>query len=806
MTIRTDLVLVLLTGVSIFSNPSVAAAQTYNIQTVAGSDANGDGGPALNALLSQAEGIAVDGAGAVYIADAADNRIRKITPDGKIQTFAGTGVAGFAGDGGPAAAALLNQPYGLAVDPSGNVYIADLGNARVRKVSIDGTIQTIAGGGSMVASGASAVPAAGAQFLQPRNVAADPDGSLYISDFAAHTVYKISAGSLSVFAGNGNAGFGGDGSLATQAQLRAPAGLASDGAGNVYIADSGNNRIRKVSHGNISSVFTTAAPTGVAVTSGGTLYIASAAYFGTQFAGIGGLTPAVDVAVDKAGDVFVTETLYVREISKPGVNLIAGTGAPRFFGGDGGPATEARLHAPSGLARDGAGNWYIADAANHRVRKIDSSGIITTIAGTGTPGIKGDNGIAAQAQLNGPLSVAVDSTGNIYVADSGNNALRRITPGGTISTISTQLSAPSYVAVGPDQSVYVADTGNNRVLRFTPAGAVSTVTQALAPSAVTVDAQGNVYLSTQTSVSKLSATGAPAVLLDGLTAPRGLALMSNGDLLICETGTNVIRQVSQSGASVIIAGSGVAGYSGDGGAAASAQLNTPEDIAIDATGQAWIADSANNRIRALIQSSAGAQTTGAMTLVNAASMVTGPIAAGEIVTIFGSGFVPGQTQVLFDNQPATLFYVGSNQINALTPAQFTANSTEIAISANGVNLAGWTANVVGSSPALFTMSGGTGQAAATNEDGSVNSSSNPADRGSVVTFYATGQGSAPAVIGLTVGNYPVQLLYAGPAPGFPGLMQINAQIPGGFLAPGIQPVVLTVGTAASQSGVTIALQ
>jgi uncharacterized protein (TIGR03437 family) len=784
----------------------VAPAQTYNIRTVAGIDANGDGGPALNALLSQAEGIAVDGTGSVYIADAADNRVRKITPDGKIETFAGTGVAGFAGDGGPDTAALLNQPYGLAVDTAGNVYIADLGNARVRKVSIDGTIQTIAGGGSMVASGSSTIPAANAQFLEPRNIAVDPNGTVYISDFAANIVYQIAGGMLSIFAGTGNAGFGGDGSSATQAQLKAPAGLASDGAGNVYIADSGNNRIRKVSHGIISSIFTTIAPTGVAITSGGTLYIASAGYFGTQFAGIGGLTPAVDVAVDKSGNVFVTEMLYVREISKTGTNLIAGTGAPRFFGGDGGPATEARLHVPSGLTQDSAGNWYIADAANHRVRKIDLSGVITTIAGTGTPGINGDNGLAAQAQLNGPLSVAADSRGDLYVADTGNNALRKITPGGMISTVSTQLNVPSYVAVGPDQSVYVADTGNNRVVRFTPSGMASTVIQALAPSAVMVDAQGNVYVSTQSGVSKLSSIGALTTVLDRLKVPRGLGLAANGDLLICETGANVIRRVPQPGGSVIIAGNGVAGFSGDSGVATSAKLNTPEDIAIDATGQIWIADSANNRIRVLTPSSAPAQTTAAMTLVNAASMAGGPIAAGEIVSIFGAGFVPDQTQVMFDHQPATTFYVGANQINALAPAQFTANSTEISIAVNGINLADWTANVTGSSPALFTLSGGTGQAAATNEDGSVNSPANPAQRGSIVTFYATGQGSAPAVIALTVGNYPAELLYAGPAPGFPGLMQINAQIPGGFLSPGVQPVVLTVGPAASQSGVTIALQ
>jgi len=803
--IRNQFALSLFAGASIFFSAAAVSAQVYSIQTVAGSDTNGDGGPAINGLLSQAEGIAIDASGVIYVADAADNRIRKITRDGKIQTLAGTGAAGFSGDGGQAAAARLNQPYGLAVDSSGNVYVADLGNARVRKISVDGTIQTVAGGGSMIASGSGAVPAASAQFLEPRNVAVDSGGTLYISDFAANTVYQAVGGAVSIFAGNGNAGFGGDGSTATQAQIKAPAGLAADSAGNVYIADSGNNRIRKVSRGNISSVFTTPAPTGLAVTAAGTLYIASTAYFGTQFAGIGGLTPAVDVATDNAGNVFVTETQFVREISTAGVNLIAGSGASRFFGGDGGPAAQARMHAPSGMARDSASNWYIADSANHRIRKISNSGVIATIAGTGTPGIKGDNGPALQAELNGPLSVAVDSAGNIYIADTGNNALRKITSAGLIQTLTTELNTPSYVAVGPDQSVYVADTGNNRVLQFTPAGAVNTVTQVLSPAGVMVDSQGNVYVSTQSSVVKLSSTGVSSILLAGLSAPRGLALTPSGDLLVCETGSNVIRQIPLQGAATVIAGNGVAGFSGDGGAATTAQLNTPEDIAIDSIGNVWIADSSNNRIRSLTQTTA-ALTNSAVTIVNGASLATGPIAAGEIVSIFGEGFVPDQTQVSFDSQPATVFYVGANQINALAPAQFTANSTEIGITVGGVKISDWTAPVTGSAPALFTMNAGTGQAAANNEDGSLNSSSNPAARGSIVTFYATGQGSAPAVISMSIGGYQAQLAYAGPAPGFPGLMQINAEIPAGFLPPGVQPVILTIGTATSQSGVTIALQ
>jgi sugar lactone lactonase YvrE len=272
--------------------------KTYVIQTVAGSDFVGDGGPAVAALLSQAEGIAVNSTGTIYVADAADSRVRKITPDGTIQSVAGTGVAGFLGDGGPAQAALLSQPYGIAVDSAGNLYIADLGNARVRKISSDGTIQTVAGGGSVVpGDNGDGSPAIMMQLVQPRNLAIDRDGTLYISDFGAHRVYRVSPGGiLTTLAGNGNAGFSGDGGSAQLARLNAPAGLASDGNGALYIADSGNSRIRKVFGGVIGTVYNVTAPTGLAMGSGGTLYVAAAGYLGSAAKAIPGVPSAFDVA------------------------------------------------------------------------------------------------------------------------------------------------------------------------------------------------------------------------------------------------------------------------------------------------------------------------------------------------------------------------------------------------------------------------------------------------------------------------------------------------------------------------------
>jgi uncharacterized protein (TIGR03437 family) len=734
-------------------------------------------------------------------------------PSYTIQTIAGTGVAGFAGDGGPSAAALLSHPYGLAVDAQGSLYVADIGNARVRKILLDGTIHTVAGGGSIAPGGnGDGGPATSAQFLQPRNVAIDPDGTLYISDFGAHRVYRVTpSGILTTLAGTGGSGFSGDGSTAQLAQLNSPAGLASDSNGALYIADSGNNRIRRVYLGIITTIYNVTGPTGVAIGPSGALYVAASGYLGTQFKAIAGIPSARDVALDRAGNLYATTGQYVREETTDGkVITIAGSGATPYFAGDNGPATAARMHMPSGLAVDDAGNRYIADTSNNRIRKINPAGIITTIAGTGAAGLQGDNGPASLAQLNGPLSVAVDSQHNIYIADAGNSCIRKITAGGIIVTFNVQLGVqlndPEYVAVDSDGSLYIADTGNGRVLKVTSAGLVSTVMLVLQPSAVAVDDNGNVYVSAAKRITKITPTGTLTTVLDGLNRPRGLALTQNGDLIVADTGANLIRRLSATGALSTIAGTGVAGFSGDGLPASVAQLNSPSDLAIDSTGAIWIADSVNNRVRALSPSLI-AESIADVTIVHAATLAPGPIAPGEIVTIFGAGFDPDQTELRFDGKPATIFYAGPGQINALAPADLAPDSiTGISIMVNGAKVAALSAQVVSAMPGLFTTGNGTGQAAAVNEDGTLNSESNPAARGSIVLLFATGQGQSAGNVTLKIGQYLAELLYAGPAPGFPGLMQINARVPSGFLPPGVQPVVLSVGTAASQGGVTIAVR
>ncbi len=770
---------------------------SYIIQTVAGSDNSGDGGLALSAALSQPEGIAVDRSGNVYFADAADNRVRKIGADGSIQTVAGTGMAGFAGDGGPASAAMLNQPYGLALDKAGNLYIADLGNARVRKVGVDGAIQTVAGGGTLPAANTGqGGPATSAQLMQPRNVALDASDSLYISDFGANQVYQVnSAGILSLVAGTGTAGFSGVGTSALLAQLNAPAGLTMDATGALYFADSTNNLVRKVYNGVIINVFNTPGPTGVALDSTGMLYIAAASYFGTVVQPIAGIASARDVTLDTTGDIYFTAGNFVMEIPIAGVvTTIAGSGASPYFGGDGGPATSAQLYSPSGIVVDSTGNWYIADSSNNRIRMVTPAGVISTIAGTGDP-----------AQLSAPRAIAIDGANNLYIADTGNNAVRKLAPGGTLTTLATQLNNPVSVAVDSQGSVYIADSGNNRIVQVTAAGTASTFAKINGPLAVAVDASGNLLVADASQIWKVASDGTPSSLITGLTSPGGMAFAPDGTLVIADTGANVIRRLSTSGVLAAIAGTGTAGFAGDGSPSLAARLNAPAGIAISANGTILIADSLNNRIRSLTPSAIASETS-TVAVVNAASLVAGAIAPGEIITVFGAGFGTTNTQLLFDGAPATLFYSSATQINALVPPSLTANSTvTMSIVVNGAAVGGSSVPVVAAAPGIFTIPGGSGQAAANNEDGSLNSASNPAARGSVVSLYATGQGSSANNVTLTIAGYGAPLFYAGPAPGFPGLMQINAQIPSGFLPPGIQAVVLSVAGVVSQAGVTLAI-
>ncbi|MBX3014394.1 MAG: hypothetical protein KF832_22925 [Caldilineaceae bacterium] len=347
------------------SDNSTMATVTGNslISTVAGNgtaDFSGDGGPATSATLDAPVGVEVDSASNLYIAVRYSDRIRKVDTNGVITTVAGNGTTDFSGDGGPATSAALNMPAGVVIDSTGNLYIADTGNNRIRKVDTNSIISTIAGNGTADFSGDGG-PATSATLNNPAGVAIDSTGNLYIVDAWNNRIRKVDAnGIISTIAGNGTADFSGDGGPATSATLNNPTGVAVDSAGNLYIADAWNNRVRKV---DVNGVITTVAGNGI---------------------------------LD--------------------------------FNNDEGPATSVSFYAPSDVAVDSAGNLYIADSGNSTIRKVDTNGIITTVAGNGEAGVSGDGEPAASVSLVGPVSVAVDSAGNLYIADNSTSTIRKVAP------------------------------------------------------------------------------------------------------------------------------------------------------------------------------------------------------------------------------------------------------------------------------------------------------------------------------------------------------------------------------------------
>ena len=436
----------------------------------------GDGGTANEALLSHPSGLAVDATGNVYVSDPGNDRVRRVNAAGTISTFAGTGERGFGGDGGRATEALLNQPRGVAVDATGNVYVADTGNDRVRRVnSASGVIATFSGRGGLGDGG----PADKARLDLPGSIAIDhASGDVYIADDGNHRIRRIDAGTgnISTFAGAGF-GFGGDGGPADKALFRYPAGVAVDAAGNVYVADRRNLRVRRVD--GATSAISTFAGTGEEGF-GGDGGPASKARFRNP----------TDVAVDAPGNVYVADRGNHRVRRVDGttgvITTYAGVGE-RGFGGDGGPATEALLGHPSGVAVDAFGNLYIVDYWTARIRRVDAAtGLISTIAGTGQRGFGGDGGPANETRLS-PWDVEVDAAGNVYIVESGSHRVRRIDGAtGVISTFAgtgqrgfggdggpadkALLNSPARVAVDATGNVFMADTLNRLVRRVSTAG------------------------------------------------------------------------------------------------------------------------------------------------------------------------------------------------------------------------------------------------------------------------------------------------------------------------------------------------
>jgi sugar lactone lactonase YvrE len=368
-----------------------------------------------------------------------------LTP-GIITTIAGNGSGGFSGDGGPAREAELSLAQDTAVDAAGNLYISDLGNYRVRKVDINGIITTIAGNGTLGYSGDGG-PATSAE-LGPAGIALDAAGNLYLTSESNSRIRKVDInGIITTVAGNGTRGFSGDGGPATSAELSGPYGVALDSVGNLYFSDIFNYRIRKV---DLNGIITTVAGNGT-----------------NGFSGDGGpatsarLTLPIGVELDAAGNLYFADrdNQRIRKVDIHGIiTTIAGNGR-EGYSGDGGPATSAELGLPYGIALDAAGNLYIGDQGNQRIRKVDIHGIITTVAGNGIGGFSGDGGPATSAMFVFPLGVTVDAAGNLYIGDQYNNRIRKV----DVSKSAVNFASQHVGTTSPSQKVVVTNIGNQHI-------------------------------------------------------------------------------------------------------------------------------------------------------------------------------------------------------------------------------------------------------------------------------------------------------------------------------------------------------
>jgi YVTN family beta-propeller protein len=582
------------------------------VSTVAGGFV-GDKGPATKAAIEGPAASVLDTAGNLYVSNVYGNRIRKITPTGTITTYAGNGICGYNGDNLMSTQSMICLPSGMTRDASGNLIVADQFNGRIRKISSAGKVSTIAGNGLYGDSGDGGLALKAS--IAPFSPAYDSSGNLYFSNVTNCVVRRVdTSGTITTVAGTGTCGYNGDGILATAAQLNGPRGVTFDPAGNLYIADSLNHRIRIV---NSAGTLNTFAGTGQGGFSGdgglatsakigtprsvlvnnGVLYISRGGgqrfrqvnlstriintyagslvgYDGDGHALLSTLfNGSFNVIFDSAGNPIFDDANNgrVRKATNGIVTTIAGG-----FIGDGGAATGAALVFPEALAIDKSGNIYIADYAGNRVRKV-SGGKISTIAGTGISGYSGDGGPGTSAMLNAPQGVAVDSAGNVFIADTFNAVIRKVTAG-TISKFaaSANFSDLLQMAIDSANNLYVADDGACVVWKITPTAVVSIVAGVLNTCGYNGDG--------------IAATTAQ------LNGPSAVAMDATGNLLLVDYNNNRVREVNTAGIISTIAGNGTCNYTGDGGPATLAEL-CPWGIAVDKSGTIYVSDLIFERIR-----------------------------------------------------------------------------------------------------------------------------------------------------------------------------------------------------------------
>jgi trimeric autotransporter adhesin len=590
-----------------------AAFAQQKIYTAAGGYV-GDGKLATSAALAQPiDGILAPN-GDIIVSDATNCRIRRVDASGKISTLVGTGLCGFSGDGGPAANAQINFPWGLVLDAGGNLFFSDTGNSRVRKVDRSGTITTVAGNGTVRYCGDGG-QATNACFNEPSALAVAGTGSsevLVIADTFNYRIRQVllKTGMIRTIAGNGTPGYSGDGGPATLASLNAPQGLAISLAQHaLYISDTENSVIRSVDTetGIISTFFgktecafdghSLCFQRGIFLDANENLYIADALMslelpHGSQTvvieAGVfqqgfnGDSIPAVDAMLnnpyrvfpDRDGNLLTVELGNNRVRKGAGSQLIA-TVAGGYIG-DGGKGTSAALATPSQVAFDSNGNLYVADSWNNRIRKVSTNGTISTFAGTGLTGYSGDGGQATDAMLDLPGGVAVDTNGNVFIADGFNSVIRKVDNSGVITTYAGEgvLFDPLTVAIDSSGNVFTADL-TCQVWKITQDGSINVVAG---------DGECG------PGVDGVSATQS------ALNVPSGIALDPKGNLYIADTDNNRVRVVNSAGIINTVVGNGTCGFSGDGGPAKAAMICYPQGVAFHSN-HLYIADTLNLRVR-----------------------------------------------------------------------------------------------------------------------------------------------------------------------------------------------------------------
>jgi hypothetical protein len=608
--------------------PSDGESSSFDLELLAG-DIGGTGdcdGTGAAARFTSPSGIAVDGTGNVYVADTNNSTIRKITPAGVATTLAGS-VRKFGSADGTGAAARFDFPSGVAVDGAGNVYVADTNNSTIRKITPTGVVTTLAGSPGM--SGGADGTGAAARFSLPSGAAVDIAGNVYIADRDNHTIRRISpTGVVTTLAGTAGMLGSADGTGAA-ARFSSPTGLAVDGAGNVYVADTDNATIRRITAaGVVTTLAGTAGATGSADGTG------AAARFSNP----------TDLATDGAGNVYVADrdNHTIRKITNAGV-VTTLVGAAGMTGSTDDVGVAARFNLPFGVVADGAGNLYVSDRSNHIIRKVATAGLVTTLAGSASKvGSVDDTGAAAR--FNNPTGVSVDGAGNFYVADTTNNVIRKITPGGVATTLAgtagmsgrtdgigaaARFDFPSDVAADSAGNLYVADQNNHVIRKITAAGVVTTLAGGAGtagsadgtgtaarfnfPSNVAIDSAGNIYVSDQNNhtLRRITAAGLVTTLAGrvgmfgaqdgaGSTArfnfPAGLAVDSTGDVYVADLGSHTIRKVTAAG--IVTTLVGVAGMVGSAdGTGLEARFRSPVDVAVDGAGNLYVADSFNSTIR-----------------------------------------------------------------------------------------------------------------------------------------------------------------------------------------------------------------